>query len=423
MGRIACNYYVDCSTMSYFMSNLNAYTKQIQFLYHLAQASEFKQLEARKEEHEELKYLCQDVQFVEIDRACFNEAHTKVLVLLECYLRKIPVKTFSLISDMAYVAQNVARLIRAMFEIALQKNFANLAKIALNWCKIIDKRLTPNDHAMKQFCLDSSFGKLTNASEKVTKYGYLKDEIVYRLKQFDITLDMINDKELNEAKRFLPPAMQDDLYKFASYIPYFDIEVVCQPITRAILKVQVTLVADFEWNDRWNGKSEPFWIMVDNETEILHSEFFMLHKKDVRKTFTKLKNEEGVSLTFFIPYEVQEGETRIGAGQYYNLTLLSDRWYDISYYKEINLGELDVPDEDFPSTKLLQLRPMSIRGLGNDKFEALYEEKFKFFNPVQTQVFHTLYHTDSNVLIGAPTGSGKTIMAELAMLRVFKNTP
>ena len=48
---------------------------------------------------------------------------------------------------------------------------------------------------------------------------------------------MINDKELNEAKRYLPPVMQDDLYKFASYIPYFDIEVVCQPITRAILKV------------------------------------------------------------------------------------------------------------------------------------------------------------------------------------------
>jgi len=42
---------------------------------------------------------------------------------------------------------------------------------------------------------------------------------------------------------------------------------------------------------------------------------------------------------------------------------------------------------------------------------------------VQTQVFHTLFHTDSNVLIGAPTGSGKTIMSELAMLRVFKNTP
>lgn len=43
----------------------------------------------------------------------------------------------------------MARLIRAMFEIALQRNYANLAKIALNWCKIIDKRLRPNDHPMK----------------------------------------------------------------------------------------------------------------------------------------------------------------------------------------------------------------------------------------------------------------------------------
>jgi activating signal cointegrator complex subunit 3 len=38
-------------------------------------------------------------------------------------------------------------------------------------------------------------------------------------------------------------------------------------------------------------------------------------------------------------------------------------------------------------------------------------------------VFHTLFHTDSNVLIGAPTGSGKTIMSELAMLRIFKHSP
>lgn len=42
---------------------------------------------------------------------------------------------------------------------------------------------------------------------------------------------------------------------------------------------------------------------------------------------------------------------------------------------------------------------------------------------MQTQVFHTLFHTDANVLIGAPTGSGKTIMSELSMLRVFSKTP
>jgi pre-mRNA-splicing helicase BRR2 len=147
---------------------------------------------------------------------------------------------------------------------------------------------------MRQFCMDSWYGKLTSQSnEKVTKYGYLKDEIVFQLKRWNVSLDQIANKELQEAQYHIVPTMQDELYKFASYIPYFEIDLQCQPITRAILKVQVTLTADFEWNDRWNGKTEPFWIMVDNETEILHSEFFTLHKKDVQKKFTKLKNQEG----------------------------------------------------------------------------------------------------------------------------------
>jgi activating signal cointegrator complex subunit 3 len=151
----------------------------------------------------------------------------------------------------------------------------------------------------------------------------------------------------------------------------------------------------------------------------------MLHKSDVKKKFgcPRIKNDEGISLTFFIPYQVEEGQSRISVGEYYNLTILSDKWYEISYYKNINLSDLDVPDEDFPNTKLLPLRPLSIKALRDDRFEELYQEKFKFFNPVQTQVFNTLFHTDSNVLIGAPTGSGKTIMSELAMLRVFAKTP
>lgn len=72
-------------------------------------------------------------------------------------------------------------------------------------------------------------------------------------------------------------------------------------------------------------------------------------------------------------------------------------------------------------SELLDLQPLPITALGNPEYESLY--KFTHFNPIQTQIFHTLYHTDTNVLLGAPTGSGKTIAAELAMFRVFNQYP
>ena len=50
-------------------------------------------------------------------------------------------------------------------------------------------------------------------------------------------------------------------------------------------------------------------------------------------------------------------------------------------------------------------------------FSELY--KFKYFNPIQTQTFHTLFKTDSSVLVCAPTGSGKTACAEFAVLRMI----
>ena len=58
-----------------------------------------------------------------------------------------------------------------------------------------------------------------------------------------------------------------------------------------------------------------------------------------------------------------------------------------------------------------------------DKCFLRISRRFTHFNPVQTQVFHTVYHTDHNVLLGAPTGSGKTLAAELGIFRIFNEYP
>jgi len=38
-------------------------------------------------------------------------------------------------------------------------------------------------------------------------------------------------------------------------------------------------------------------------------------------------------------------------------------------------------------------------------------------------VFNALYSTQDNVLVSAPTGSGKTICAEFAILKLFSDAP
>ncbi len=76
---------------------------------------------------------------------------------------------------------------------------------------------------------------------------------------------------------------------------------------------------------------------------------------------------------------------------------------------DINLTSLGIQMDTMPFTELLPLDPLPTSALRNPLFESLYSY-FKFFNPIQTQIFYTLYQTNKNVLVGAPTGSGKTIM-------------
>jgi activating signal cointegrator complex subunit 3 len=88
----------------------------------------------------------------------------------------------------------------------------------------------------------------------------------------------------------------------------------------------------------------------------------------------------------------------------------------------VSFQHLLLPEQSMPHTDLMDLTPLPVRALANPQYEQLYT-KFATFNPIQTQLFHVLYHTDHPVLLGAPTGSGKTIVAEIALLRMKKINP
>lgn len=165
------------------------------------------------------------------------------------------------------------------------------------------------------------------------------------------------------------------------------------------------------WNDRLHGNvSESFWIWIEDAINnvMYHHEYFIITKRQVVR-------KERQDLIFTIPI------TEPLPPQYL-IRIVSDRFLGASDTVPVSFQHLILPEHHPPHTDLLDLDPLPVSALKEPRFEALYSS-FSFFNPIQTQIFHCLYHTDSNCLVGAPTGSGKTIAAEMAMFRVFRQYP
>lgn len=103
----------------------------------------------------------------------------------------------------------------------------------------------------------------------------------------------------------------------------------------------------------------------------------------------------------------------------YFISVVSDRWLHSETRLPISFKHLILPDKFPPPTTLLDLQPLPTSALHNKEFEAIYSSTVESFNKIQTQVFQALYTTSDNVFVGAPTGSGKTICAEFALLRLW----
>lgn len=72
----------------------------------------------------------------------------------------------------------------------------------------------------------------------------------------------------------------------------------------------------------------------------------------------------------------------------------------------------------------LQNMPNSVRGIVlisvhelPDKFRSIFP--FPVFNAVQSKCFQSIYRQDENIVLAAPTGSGKTVIMELAICRLL----
>ncbi|KAK9850259.1 hypothetical protein WJX84_005584 [Apatococcus fuscideae] len=391
LGRVASHFYIRHSSIVTFNDLLTSHMGEADVLSMIAQSSEFENVAVRDDELPELDQLARHACPCGEVKGGSENKHGKVNILLQAYVSRTRMESFSLTADMMYISQNAPRIARALFEIALRRGWSSLAELMLTLSKAFELRIWGHQHPLRQF-------------EQV-----LSHEVLFKMEDRGLTMERLETMDPREIGAVLRhPAQGPVVASCLASFPTLQLDVQLQPITRTVLRVQLTIEPTFEWRQGMHGNSQRWHIWVeDSENEhIYHTELWTLTKK--------MANEPSHRVAFTIPiFEPLPS-------QYY-VRAVSDQWLNAETTIPVSFKSLILPDKHPPHTELLNLDPLPLSALDEPSFESLY--KFSHFNPIQTQAFHTLYHTDENALLGAPTGSGKTIVAELAMLRVFREYP
>lgn len=388
LGRVSSHYYISHGSMATYNDYLKPQMSDIELFRVFSLSSEFKYISVREEEKMELGKLLDKVPIPV--KESMEEPSAKVNVLLQAYISRLKLDGFALVADMVFITQSASRIVRALFEICLKRGWATMANKALNLCKMIDHRMWACQSPLRQW--------------KTLPVDALK-----RLEMKDFTWDRLFDLKPHEIGEFLRvPKLGKPMYVAVHQLPRLELSGQVQPITREVLRVQLNIQPDFQFDEAVHGDAEPFWITVtdvDGET-VLHYEYFLLKRQYATEEHT---------LVFTIPL------CDPLPPQYY-VHATSDRWLGAQTVLPIAFRHLLLPAKFHPPTELLDLQPLPVLALGDSPFLDNLRG-FKYFNAIQTQTFQSLHKTDDNVLLCAPPGSGKTICGEFAVLRMLATQP
>ncbi|KAI1143022.1 Sec63-domain-containing protein [Hypoxylon sp. FL0543] len=392
IGRIASQYYIQQSSIQIFNKMMKPYSTEADILKMISESGEFNNIQSRDNEAKELTRLKDDDNITPCDIGSgIDTPQAKTNILLQTYISRAQTEDFTLMNDLNYVAQQAGRICRALFMIALNRRWGHQCLVLLTLAKSIEKRVWPFRHPLHQFELFKPV--LDQLDMKNT-----------------LTIEALRDMEAGEIGNLVHNNNAGKkIARIIEHFPTVSVDAEIAPLNRDVLRIKLYITPDFRWSDQIHGTSESFYIWVENSetSEIYHHEFFILNR---RKLYDDHELNFTIPLSDPLPNQIY-------------VRAVSDKWLGAETVNPVSFQHLIRPDTESVYTDLLNLQPLPISALKNPGLEEIYAKRFQYFNPMQTQIFHTLYHTPANVLLGSPTGSGKTVAAELAMWWAFRERP
>jgi len=291
------------------------------------------------------------------------------------------VEDFALVSDMHYVAQNAGRIVRALLEIAISKKWANASAVLMGISKAIEKRLWPFDHPLKQFTL--------------------KQDVYYGLEQwaddyFVSELVRMSAAELGELVH-LNASHGQAILNAARQLPSIQVSYSLCPLGPDVLRIDTHVRSTFSWSSK-HGSVEPFWLWIEDHDgkEILQMSYPRLRQ---------LTDVLDVAFVISVPEEQFPPFVTICA--------VSERWMGSEDKIKVPFDDLVMPSPSNSHTPRLDLPFLSPSVIQNHILREIFATKLRNLNAIQTQAFWSTVNTQSNALVCAPTGSGKSTLGHI----------
>ncbi|XP_069686296.1 activating signal cointegrator 1 complex subunit 3-like isoform X2 [Periplaneta americana] len=193
-------------------------------------------------------------------------------------------------------------------------------------------------------------------------------------------------------------------------LPNLQLESYLQPISRTLFQVVVYVTPMFLWKLDLHGTSPlQFWLWVEDSKQNFicnHTCFRLSSKVVAAKTCVELQ----LSVAAVEPFPVQ-----------LKVCAASDKWPGNVNSCNVTFTQVLLPKNCFFITGSLDLQPLPVSVLQQKSLEQLYS--FRHFSSVITQAFHSLYHSDCNMMLTAASSQDRAIAAELAIFRAMNKCP
>lgn len=391
LGKIASYFYIKHSSMQIYDTEITEHSNQVDLFRVISLSDEFKHISVRQEERQELKELLEKLPIPV--REDSNDALVKVNVLLQSYISRLRFEGFALNADMIFITQNAGRLFRAVYELCLKKNWSNITKILLNLCKAVEKRMWLANSPLRQF--------------KSCPFEVIRRTEASTL-PWSTYLDLQSPAEVGQAIRSEKHGKL--VYDLLRRFPKLSMKCAIQPITPSLLKFELEVLPEWQWDDKWHGNIEPFIILLEDTDgeQILYHDVLLIRKEYIRTEhfvdfFLMLNSTQQKKLppNFFI-------------------TVISERWCHCESQIAIGLEPVRLPKKFPAPTPFIDTLLTPTSEVENEEFSNVFD--FESFNKFQSQVFQPLYTSNENILVGATKGAGKTTMAELALLHHWEHS-